>query len=351
MGRCFKAFRRLVRTGAGLVGDDWLSTLAVPAVVLVWRTNWFVGWRECFLCVGINGLPDEWILNFLHPFPPPSEYGGEVLFGDGGRQWEVAALRRHNYSSETSKQLFQSGECLMLLAALSMAVGTVMIGLFADADPVTATDGTWSWVAILPSAGVIAAVVDLDPARWMALGIQLYSGVRSLTVCSSTSPLAAVSPVCSLTFLTPVFALLFGNLFLGEVLSPLQWELVTLISIYLINQRETLVKAGKKIFPNRKQYAVWRLLESSAAELTSEQALRDRIGIRNFAQRRKEDNLPSRAWPVRCSRGWWYNSGCTMFNWHFAPGDWKSRRQPLLPYRLSLHKHGYLFQKSVVVLR
>jgi hypothetical protein len=47
-----------------------------------------------------------------------------------------------------------------------------------------------------------------------------------------------------LTFLTPVFALLFGNLFLSEVLSPLQWIGVsmTLVSIYLINQRETIAQ-------------------------------------------------------------------------------------------------------------
>jgi len=51
----------------------------------------------------------------------------------------------------------------------------------------------------------------------------------------------------SLTFLTPVFALLFGNLLLGEILSPLQWVGVslTLISIYLINQREVLKIGGK----------------------------------------------------------------------------------------------------------
>jgi drug/metabolite transporter (DMT)-like permease len=36
--------------------------------------------------------------------------------------------------------------------------------------------------------------------------------------------------------------LLFGNLFLAEVLDPLQWLGVglTLVSIYLINQREQL---------------------------------------------------------------------------------------------------------------
>ena len=47
----------------------------------------------------------------------------------------------------------------------------------------------------------------------------------------------------SLTFLTPVFALLFGNLILAEVLSPLQsvGVCLTLVSIYLINQREQIL--------------------------------------------------------------------------------------------------------------
>ena len=52
----------------------------------------------------------------------------------------------------------------------------------------------------------------------------------------------SLTSLSSLTFLTPVFALLFGNLFLGEVLNPLHSMGVglTLVSIYLINQRDTL---------------------------------------------------------------------------------------------------------------
>jgi len=95
-------------------------------------------------------------------------------------------------------------------------------------------------------------------------------GVRSLTACffhfASSGSLTSLS---SLTFLTPVFALLFGNLFLCEFLSPLQWVgLPDLSSIYLINQRETLAKAGERIFP--KEASTQSLLESSAAGLTPE---------------------------------------------------------------------------------
>ncbi|MFM7326305.1 MAG: EamA family transporter, partial [Nodosilinea sp.] len=48
--------------------------------------------------------------------------------------------------------------------------------------------------------------------------------------------------------LTPVFALLFGNLFLAERLTALQWLGVglTLVSIYLINQRQTLTRSWQR---------------------------------------------------------------------------------------------------------
>jgi hypothetical protein len=59
----------------------------------------------------------------------------------------------------------------------------------------------------------------------------------------------SLTSLSSLTFLTPVFALLFGNLFLGEVLNPLQSLGVglTLVSIYLINQRDTLGEKLRKV--------------------------------------------------------------------------------------------------------
>jgi drug/metabolite transporter (DMT)-like permease len=55
-----------------------------------------------------------------------------------------------------------------------------------------------------------------------------------------------LTSLSALTFLTPIFALGFSNLLLGEVLSNLQWlgVVLTLISIYLINQREQLGKVA-----------------------------------------------------------------------------------------------------------
>jgi drug/metabolite transporter (DMT)-like permease len=92
--------------------------------------------------------------------------------------------------------------------------------------------------------------VNIDFSGWMALG---YSTVFGSAIAyglffyfASSGSLTSLS---SLTFLTPVFALLFGNLFLGEVLNPLQSMGVglTLVSIYLINQRDTLAKKLRKV--------------------------------------------------------------------------------------------------------
>lgn len=111
--------------------------------------------------------------------------------------------------------------------------------------------------------------VNLEPAGWMALG---YSTVFGSAIAyglffyfASSGSLTSLS---SLTFLTPVFALLFGNLLLSEVLSPLQWlgVCLTLISIYFINQRETLARATQRIASIEEPTTEpERLLEQSAA--------------------------------------------------------------------------------------
>jgi drug/metabolite transporter (DMT)-like permease len=257
-GALFQGFlaEGLVRTGAGL-GSVMIDSQPLAVALL---SSWLFGeqiglWGGLGLSIGVLGisligLPNEWILNFLHA-------GTTAVEG-------------------SFEQLFQSGEWLMLLAALSMALGTVIIRFVCRyADPVTAT----GWHMILGglplfslSAGVESQQwVNIDSSGWMALG---YSTVFGSAIAyglffyfASSGSLTSLS---SLTFLTPVFALLFGNLLLGEVLSPLQWVGVslTLISIYLINQRETLAKAGENISSKEESTTqAGRLLEPSAAGL------------------------------------------------------------------------------------
>lgn len=235
-GAMFQGFlaEGLVRTGAGLGSVMIDSQPLAVALLSCWLFKEQIGlWGWLGLGVGVFGisligLPDEWFLNFLHS-------GTIATWG-------------------SFQQLFQSGEWLMLLAALSMAVGTIFIRYVCrHADPVTAT----GWHMILGglplfalSAGMESQQwVNIDLSGWMALG---YSTVFGSAIAyglffyfASSGSLTSLS---SLTFLTPVFALLFGNLLLSEILSPLQWVGVslTLVSIYLINQREILGQISKK---------------------------------------------------------------------------------------------------------
>ncbi|MBW4587051.1 DMT family transporter [Aetokthonos hydrillicola Thurmond2011] len=229
-GTLFQGFLALglTKTGAGLGSVMIDSQPLAVALLSLWLFKEYIGvWGWLGLTVGVIGisligLPDELISGF--------------------------------FSSSTislSHSLFTSGEWLMLLAALSMAVGTVMIRFVSRyADPVTAT-GWHMILGGLPLWGISSVVEshqweNIVLSDWLALS---YATVLGSAIAyglffyfASSGNLTSLS---SLTFLTPVFALLFGNLLLKEVLSPLQWLGVSLtfISIYLINQRYTLAGA------------------------------------------------------------------------------------------------------------
>ncbi len=236
-GALFQGFlaEGLERTGAGLGSvmiDSQPLAVALLSALLFGEVIGLWGWLGLgigVLGISLIGLPDQWIFNLFH---------GNSL-----------SLQL------TWQQLFQSGEWLMLLAALSMAVGTVLIRYVTRyADPVVAT----GWHMILGGLPLFAFSgvwesqqwVNIDFSGWMAL---TYSTVFGSAIAyglffyfASSGNLTSLS---SLTFLTPVFALLFGNLFLSEVLSPLQWMGVsmTLVSIYLINQREQITQKLKSL--------------------------------------------------------------------------------------------------------
>lgn len=229
-GALFQGFlaEGLVKTGAGLGSvmiDSQPLTVALLSALLFGEIIGLWGWLGLgigILGISLIGLPDGVIFNLLQ---------GDFL------AWEL------NW-----QQFFQSGELLMLLASLSMAVGTVMIRFVTRyVDPVVAT----GWHMILGGLPLFALSgiwenqqwVHIELSGWMALA---YSTIFGSAIAyglffyfASTRNLTSLS---ALTFLTPVFALLFGNLLLSEVLSPLQWIGVsmTLVSIYLINQREQI---------------------------------------------------------------------------------------------------------------
>lgn len=245
-GSLFQGFlaEGLVRTGAGLGSVMIDSQPLAVALLSFWLFGESIGswgWLGLFvgvLGIGLIGLPHEWVLGI----------GDWVL----GKSLTLDTL----HLTPNTLNLFQSGEWLMLLAAVSMAFGTVIIRYVCRyADPVTAT-GWHMILGGLPLFALSATVesqqwVDISLSGWMALA---YSTIFGSAIAyglffyfASTSNLTSLS---SLTFLTPVFALLFGNLLLSEVLSPLQsiGVCLTLVSIYLINQRENLAQGSNKIF-------------------------------------------------------------------------------------------------------
>ncbi len=250
----------LVRTGAGLGSVMIDSQPLAVALMACWIFGERVGlWGWLGLGLGVMGisllgLPEAWILGVLHD--------GQSNLSHLGDRWadllELPTLpslvELAHQTSHLLLQLFQNGQWLMLLAALSMALGTIVSRFVCrHADPIVAT----GWHMVLGGLPLFLLSVpletnqwvNLDFSDWMALG---YSTIFGSAIASGLffyfAASGSLTSLSSLTFLTPVFALLFGNLFLAEVLSPVQWGGVclTLVSIYLINQRDVLTARLKR---------------------------------------------------------------------------------------------------------
>jgi drug/metabolite transporter (DMT)-like permease len=239
-GTLFQGFlaEGLVRTGAGLGSVMIDSQPLAVALMSLWLFQEHIGlWGWLGLALGVTGisligLPDELILSLFsnHSFPPS----------------DIPPL---------PLSFFESGEWLMLLAALSMAVGTVLIRYVCRyADPVSAT----GWHMIIGGLPLWGISFLTESQQWQNLVISDWMALLYATVFGSAiayglffyfASSGSLTSLSSLTFLTPVFALLFGNLLLNEVLSPLQWVgvCITLVSIYLINQRDTLAQTNQKV--------------------------------------------------------------------------------------------------------
>jgi drug/metabolite transporter (DMT)-like permease len=220
----------LQRTGAGL-GSVMIDSQPLAVAIL---SSWLFGdriliWGWIGLAFGILGIsligiPDPWLISLA---------SGEF-----------------SQLSADITQLFQSGEWLMLLAALSMAVGTILVRWVCRyADPVVAT----GWHLIfggLPLFALSALTennqwINLDNFNWLSLSYAtIFGSAIAYGLFFYFASRGNLTSLSSLTFLTPVFALLFGNLILGEILSPIQsvGVILTLVSIYLINQRQALAE-------------------------------------------------------------------------------------------------------------
>ncbi|MBE9237548.1 DMT family transporter [Anabaena aphanizomenioides LEGE 00250] len=244
----------LVRTSAGLGSVMIDSQPLAVALLSLWLFQEHIGlWGWLGLGLGVTGisligLQEEWIFHLL----------------DSGVK----------ITTDNWQQLFNSGEWLMLLAALSMAVGTVLIRFVCRyADPVTAT----GWHIILgglPLWGISAVVENqqwqnLVLSDWLNLGYAtIFGSAIAYGLFFYFASSGNLTSLSSLTFLTPVFALIFGHLFLAEVLTPIQWlgVMLTLISIYLINQRENLAGQNQKVAINENTNQQKPVLEASVTK-------------------------------------------------------------------------------------
>jgi drug/metabolite transporter (DMT)-like permease len=227
-GAMFQGFlsEGLVRTDAGLGSVMIDSQPLAVAIMSRWLFNEIIGlWGWLGLGIGIVGIS-------LIGFPE------EVILG----------LWQGNYQDilVSWPSLFNNGQWLMLLASLSMAAGIVMIPFVSrHVDPVIAT----GWHMILGGVALFGLSGIWESQQWINIDGQGWLSLTYATIFGSAiayglffylASKGNLTSLSALTFLTPVFALSFGNLFLGEMLSSWQWVGVclTLISIYLINQRE-----------------------------------------------------------------------------------------------------------------
>jgi len=148
--------------------------------------------------------------------------------------------------------LAQRGELLMLLAAASMAVGTLLCRWACrHSDPLAVT-GWHLLLGGLPLMGLSLIGPLSDPLRRIPhlqlseWGLMAYASLFGSALAYGLFFLFAnqgdLTGFTSLTFLTPIFALASGVFWLDEKLSLLQWfgVALALVSVLLINQRRAL---------------------------------------------------------------------------------------------------------------
>ncbi len=144
------------------------------------------------------------------------------------------------------------GELWMLGAAAAMAIGTVLCRYATrHSDPMAVT----GWHMLLGGLPLLLGLGFEPGSPWLPAwspldwGLMAYASVLGSALAyglffwfASSGDLTGFT---SLTFLTPVFALLSGVLVLHETLQPLQWlgAAIALLSVLLINRRQALWRA------------------------------------------------------------------------------------------------------------
>ena len=225
----------LQRTSAGLgsvIIDSQPLTVAVLAAIIYGESLAPAGVFGLFL--GVVGL-----LMLELPKEALAQIGGGDLGG---------ALAAVTAGVDDGGGIWDSGEWWMLLAAQSMAVGTVMVRWVCKyVDPVMAT----GWHMALGGVPLLAYSIATEPGVYENLDKLTAGDVGGLMYTSLLGSALAygaffyfaskgsLTKLSSLTFLTPMFAALFGYLLLGETLDEIQLAgaAVTIVGIYLVNTR------------------------------------------------------------------------------------------------------------------
>jgi drug/metabolite transporter (DMT)-like permease len=243
----------LVKTGAGLgavlidaqpLVVALLSRLLFAEVIGLW--GWLglaIGMAGICLC----GLPQEWLNGFFQKLWVGLPLATQTILDTSDQVIKAQPIMA---SGLNWQNLINSGEFLMLLAALSMSFGTIIVRYVKQhADPIVATG--WHMIlgglplAILSVMWETNQISGLESGSWLGLAYATVFGTAvTYGIFFYLAATGNVTSVSALIFLTPVFALLFSSLGLGERLTRFQWfgVMLTLISVYLVNQREQIAQ-------------------------------------------------------------------------------------------------------------
>ncbi len=252
-GAMFQGFlaQGLVRTNAGLGSlliDSQPLAVAVLAAVLYQEK---IGLGATFgLLVGILGIG-------LIGLPPEL----------------ITALMAGDFTTILQAGVFTLGEWFMLGASLSMAIGTILIRpVVRYADPVMAT----GWHMIIGGLPLLLISDRLEQHQWQDLSAWGWLGMGYMAIMGGAiayglfflfASSGSLTTLSALTFSTPVFALMFSSLFLGENLTLVQWigVVLTLSSIYLVSIRGIDSKVSQEISESQE------ILESTTETVELEQ--------------------------------------------------------------------------------
>lgn len=239
-GTLFQGFlaQGLSHTSAGLGSVMIDSQPLAVALLAFWlfgerlRLWGWLGLGSGLIGITLLGIPQPWFDQFEQGKLPFSQIM-DPAFWDG---------------------VADNGQLWMLAAALAMAIGTVMSRWVSQqVDPIVAT----GWHMILGAIPLGWLSWSQEGFPWQQLTPTDYVALAYTTVFGSAlayglffyfAAQGNLTSLSSLTFLTPIFALIFGAGFLGESLTPIQviGVLITLLSIYLVNQREQLFLGFKE---------------------------------------------------------------------------------------------------------